>query len=670
MKWNRFGLSTISLRMVSILILASISGHSFADGDLMGMSIEELMQVDVKLVTRKPEKLQDAPAAVYVLSNDDIRRSGATSIPEALRLVPGVQVARIDANKWAISIRGMNGRFSRHLLVQIDGRTVYTPLFSGVMWEAQNVMLEDVDHIEVVRGPGGTMWGANAVNGIINIVTKSAKDTLGSLLSLSAGTEYRYGASARQGVALGDSAWLRVYAKAESFDSGRTLAGADGHDDWKRAQAGFRLDWQPSESDSLTLQGDYYEGDLNQLLYVPNITPLGLRPLSEEPSIEGGNLLLHWDHSFAQDNTFSIQLYYDYVKRKEYSFGDKQDTIDLDIQHSFKLGKRQDITWGGAYRIISDDISGAPMFAFDDLSEHNGYSSLFVQDEIQLIADYLSTAIGTKVEHNPYTGVEWQPGLRLTYTVTDRDTIWAAVSRAVRTPSRAERSMDMTQVFPENFLERGSPLAAGQILHSKKFDSESMIAYELGYRANISSKVSVDVATFINDYDNLRSVEVGGVSSQGIYTAYLDNKLHGTSYGFEVSTHWQVLDWWRLVASWSYARLDITPDASSTDRFGEDDYEDVVPKNQASLFSNMQLPGRIDLDGFLQYVSSLDDGDIPSYTTLDLRIGWQATDHVELSIVGQSLLDRSVQEFDQSTIMMTELTEVERSVYAKMTVQF
>ena len=656
--------------IAAVVLFFCSSVGVIGDNDLLGFSIEELMQIDVTLVSRKAESLQKAPAAVFVITNEDIHRSGVTSVPEALRLVPGVHVARIDANKWAISARGINGRFSRHMLVQIDGRTVYTPLFSGVLWEAQDVMLEDIDRIEVVRGPGGTMWGANAVNGVINIVTKSAKETQGSLLATSVGTEYRYGVAARHGAALGDNAWLRVYAKTDSYDSGRLAGGGNGHDDWTRTQAGFRMDWEPSGGDTLTLQGDYYEGDLGQVIYMPCFTLHGMMPLEEEPSMEGGNILLRWGHKFSEESTFSMQVYYDYIKRDEFAFGNKQDTFDVDIQHGFKLGELQEITWGGGYRVVSDDIRSSEAIVFVDPSQREEYASLFVQDEISVMDELLSVTVGTKVEHNRYTDIECQPNLRMTYSATERSAVWAAVSRAVRTPSRSERTMDMLQIFPENFLAPGSPFIVGRLDHSDSFDSESMIAYEVGYRANILPHVTVDLAAFVNDYDNLRSVEAAGLSPDGVLHATLGNEMKGISHGFEIAGRWQVLDWWRLAASWSYARLDIDLSDSSNDIFGEVCLERNLPENQVSLFSNMQLPGRIEFDGWFRYVDNIDGGLVPAYTTLDLRLGWKASENIELSLVGQGLLDRSIQEFAQSAIIMTELTEVERSVYAKITVRF
>ncbi len=641
-----------------------------ADTNLSDFSIEELMQLDVTLVSRKAKSLQKTSAAVYIITNDDIRHSGVTSVAEALRLAPGVHVARIDANKWAISIRGNNGRFASHVLVQIDGRTVYSQLFAGVYWDAQDVMLEDIEQIEVVRGPGGTMWGANAVNGVINIVTKSARDTQGSLLSTSIGTEYEYGVSARHGAALGENAWLRVYAKSEAYDSSRKTDGSDAYDDWNRTQTGFKMDWEPKASDKVTIQGDYYESDLRQVVYVSSLDPFGITAVAEEPTTEGGNLLARWSHNFSDEHNFALQFYYDHFDRQEFLYGEKQDTIDIDLQHSFALGDHQTLTWGGGYRIIEEDIRSSDSIIFHNTDPRRDLISLFLQDEISLLGDRLHMAAGTKVEHNTWTGVEWQPSVRMTYSTTDRSAVWAAVSHAVKIPANAERIMDMVQVYPSDFFGPGSPPLAGMLIHSDDFKSENIIAYEIGYRANVSSVLSMDIAAFVNEYDDLRTVELTNISPEGFLTAELGNGMRGDSYGVELSSRWQVLDWWRLIATWTYTHMDFDLKGSSDDIFGNEYATQNVPGNIASLFSNMQLPGRVEVDGWVRYVDSIYGGEVPAYTTLDLRLGWNATDNIELSLVGQGLLHRSIQEYGMDNLVMTEVTEMERSIYCRATIRF
>ncbi len=442
------------------LTCSAVSAERSNGVDLTELSIEEVLQLEVTSAAKKPQKLANTAAAIFAITADDIRRSGATSIPEALRMVPGLQVARIDANKWAITSRGFNGRFANKLLVLIDGRSVYTPSFSGVYWEVQDTLLADVDRIEVIRGPGAALWGANAVNGIINIITKHARDTRGSLLTAGAGTEERGFGSLRYGTALSDAAFLRFYAKYFNRDSSVDPEGQDTSDAWEMVRSGLRLDWQLTDHDDLTVQGDVYHGDAAQTLSLPSFLP----PFRERRTVDidwaGGNLLARWQHRFSELSNLTLRAYYDRTDRDEKDIiRETRDTFDLDVQHQFSWGSRQDIIWGLGYRFTDDKFTSSPFITIQPNSRSQHLFSAFVQDDITLIKDRLHVILGSKFEHNDYTGFEIQPTARLLWTPHKRHTVWTSISRAVRTPSRGDNdTLTNQRILPPGTPENPGPL--------------------------------------------------------------------------------------------------------------------------------------------------------------------------------------------------------------------
>ena len=490
------------------------------------MSLEELMDQDVTSVSRQPEPYGQAPAAIVVVTQDQIRRSGASSIPEALRLADNLEVAQKDANDWAISARGFNTALANKLLVLMDGRTVYTPLFSGVIWDVQDYLLEDLDRIEVISGPGGTLWGANAVNGVINITSKSAKDTQGLYVEGGGGTELREFAGVRYGGTLTSNVYFRVYGKYFNWGNEVFPDGSAASDSWQSGQGGFRLDAEGSPADHLTLQGDLYAGNENVAT-------------GDEAKTSGDNVLGRWTHTISDDADFSLQLYYDqthFVDPVTSAFAatgfltDDLRTYDLDFQDRFKLGERNRLVWGLGYRFTHDVTSPAPGLAFvPPVLDQNLYS-VFVQDEIKLF-DKLFFTLGTKVEHNDYTGFEFEPSGRLQFNLTTNQMFWGAVSRAVRSPSRVDRD-EISPDGPVHILIGGS-----------NFVSETVIAYELGYRAQLGQKVSGSISTFYNDYNDVRSVSF---TPGTVIPFFFDNNLEGYTYGLELTANYQVLDWWRL----------------------------------------------------------------------------------------------------------------------------
>ena len=646
---------------------------------LSSMSIEQLMNIKVSILGSS-ETVSQTPAAVSVVTQDDIKRSGARNIPEALRLVPGLDVAQIDSSEWAVSARGFNDQSANKLLVLQDGRSIYTPLFSGVFWDVQDAMMEDIDHIEVVRGPGATVWGANAVNGVINIITKSAEDTQGWLVSGGGGTLERGFADARYGGKIGDNAWYRVYGTYSDHAGADLPDGTEANNSWQMARGGFRVDGNASEQNSFTVQGDGYAGWIRHVLdglYSP--VPPYTESVADDWQVHGADLLGRWTHTFSDTSDLKVQAYYDYTGRKAAIFDEERHTFDLSLQHEFALGGRNKAVWGLGYRVTTDTEQNNPNISFNpDTQTENLYSG-FVQDEIALVKDRLSLTPGIKLEHNDYTGFEYEPGARLLWIPwadsslrsLSSQTFWASVSRAVRTPSRIEESFTSTMADPL------FPPLPEVSYGSKDFESEKLMAYEIGYRVQPLEKLSLDLAAFYNEYDDLRNVEVIAgptlLTPTTPLTTVLGNDLYGHTYGVEISATWKVADWWRLQPNYTYLHMSlhahpaglIPPDSNPT----VSQIEGSNPQNQFSIHSSMDLPQGVTFDTALRYVDNLPYFNIASYFELDARLGWRINKHWELAIVGQNLLHDHHAEF-ASTEVMTQATETPRSVYGTITWRF
>ncbi len=657
----------MSLLVLAVLLCFSTPGEA-EELDLTGMSIEALMDVKVTSVSKKAQHLSDSAAAIFVITNDDLRRSAVTNIPDALRMVPGVNVARIDSNKWAVNSRGSTSRFSNKLLVLIDGRSVYTPSFSGVFWEVQDVMLEDVDRIEVIRGPGATLWGANAVNGVINIITKSAADTQGGLVSLGGGTFEKAFAAARYGADLGENTHGRLYAKGFERDEFQYLDGTDAGDDWGMRQGGFRIDSELTAGDSLTVQGDIYQGEINQQFYLPSLEMPYTSTVPDSADVSGGNLLARWQRIFSSTSELTLQAYYDRTDRQEAYVGQERDSYDLDLQHHFRAGDRHDFIWGVRYHGTRDEFNNTSIINMDPASRSDDLFSAFLQDEITMVKERLWLTLGSKLEHNDYTGVEVQPSARLFWAVNSDHKLWAAVSRAVRTPSRVETDGQVVNAVipPTSFM----PPVALTVTGNSNFDSECMTAYEMGYRFIPSQTISLDLAAFYNDYENLRIFEEGTPVFEGTHIVQpmvFTNDYSTQTYGAELAVAWQASEWLKLDLAYSYL-----------ESYLEDSLQlGKAPKHQASMRSAIKLREDLDLDIWLRYV---DDATavysnsqnffyaIDDYVTFDMRLAWRPIPSLELSVAGQNLLNSSHLEFVQEAYAAP--TEVQSSVYGKITYRF
>jgi len=598
---------------------------------LKHLTLDQLMNIEVMSVSRRPERLSEAPSAIQVITQEDIRQSGATSLPEALRLASNLQVAQVDARQWAISARGFNGTTANKLQVLIDGRALYTPLFSGVFWDAQDVVLSDVDRIEVISGPGATLWGANAVNGVINIITKDAKDSEGFTLVGGGGTALRGYGTARYGGTLGSRANYRIYGKGFGRDPTVLPNGQDALDHWRMGQGGFRVDWDASTGSRLTVQGDLYDARIGQ-------------QTAGDIAISGQNVMAKWAHTVSPNSDFAAQIYYDRTHRNmPGTFGENLEVYDLDLQHHVVLGARHNAVWGAGFRMFRDRVTNTPGFAFLPPIVTRKWFTAFVQDEIALVPDRLHLTLGTKAEHNEYTGFEIQPSGRVSWTRSSSTSLWAAVSRAVRTPSRIDRELFVPAQPP--YVLAGGP----------NFNSEEELAYELGYRHQHGPWL-FSLASFYSHYHGLRSLEQTNPPQPT--PRVISNGQDGESYGAELSGTYRVSDRWRLRGGYTELRVHIWPNPGSTDTT-RGATENHTPDRQLFLHSSLDLPGNLRLDGALRYLGTITNQQLPAYTELNARVSWQPIAALDLSIVGQNLLHKQHAEFGTPTARR----QIERGIY-------
>ncbi len=669
---RRFRLKRRFIKQLFYLAAATLvaSGGSALsrEMDLTGLSIEELMGIQVTSVSKKVRNLSDSAAAIFVITSDDLSHSGVTSIAGALRMVPGLNVARIDANKWAVNSRGATSRFSDKLLVLMDGRSVYTPSFSGVYWEIQDTLLEDIERIEVIRGPGATLWGANAVNGVINIITKPSADTLGGLVSLGGGNRERTFANARYGFTLGEGTYGRFYTKAFEKDEFVFETGGDANDDWNMVRSGFRMDSNATHGNNFTVQGDIYAGDIDQQIELASLSFPYSRTVDDDTELSGGNLLGRWQHILSSASSFTLQVYYDRTHRKEAFADEKRDSFDLDFQHGLTLGKRHDLLWGARYHTTRDNFSQTVAAEMFPETRRDDLFSLFLQDEIMITDNQVWLTLGSKFEHNDYTGFEVQPSARILFTPHPDHKLWAAISRAVRTPSRMERNARVVnRVFPmpPNMI----PVEV-TLVGNPDFDSEELMAYEIGYRFLWFRDLSMDLSGFYNDYDNLRIITQGAMITNPDSLElpnYFTNASSARTYGGELALAWQATKCLKLNLAYGFLNSDMD----------EEKQAGLEPRHQVSLRTTIKLRHDLDLDLWLRHVDKVTviHLDSPSglyqvddYTTLDLRLAWRPVQAMEISVVGQNLLDNSHMEFIQEDF--TSPTEVKSGVYGKITCRF
>jgi iron complex outermembrane receptor protein len=641
--------------------------------DLSKLSVEDLMNVEVTSVSKKEQKVSQTAAAIFVITQDDIHHSGANHIPDLLRMVPGVNVAQSNSNIWAISIRGFNGEFSDKLLVMVDGRSVYLPSFSGVFWDVLDVPLEDIARIEVIRGPGGTTWGANAVDGVINIITKNASDSHGGMVVAGGGNLDQGFGTAQYGGALGQSTDYRVFAKYFNQVHQTNQAGRDGGDGWDALRGGFRTDSKLSPNDDVMVQGDMYTarvGSLNN--YVESFASPVPRLKFLSVNASGGDVQSDWHHRFSQRSDTNLQVSYDSYDRHEV-VSELRHTWSADFQHHFAWGSRQDVVWGVGYRYSTSKTDGSQFFSLDPANLNTQLFSSFIQDEIALIPARLSLTVGAKLEHNYFTGFGVMPSARVAWTLDDHQMIWAAISRAIRTPASAPTS---EQVDQGGFLEpNGTPVII-RAVGNPNFQDEALIAYEAGYRSQLSTRLSLDIATYYNSYNRLQTEEPGAPFLETspppphlVLPVVAENLMHGETHGVEVSAKWRVAERWTITPAYTFESIHLHLAPTSLDTTSVAAGEGDSPHQWARLDSHVNLPRNFSWDASANFVDRLTALGVPAYTRLDTQLTWRPQEHLSISIVGQNLESDRHLEF-LNTAGTGFSTMIKRSGYVKFTWRF
>lgn len=643
--------------LIGLLLTATCAGSAWADDDLLDLSLEDLMNVEVTSVSKKAESKQQAAAAITVITQEDIRRGGFTSVPEALRVVPGLQVARIDASRWAISIRGYRQEFSNKLLVMIDGRSIYTPLFGGVVWAEQNFAVEDIDRIEVIRGPGGTIWGANAVNGVINIISKRAADTQGIRAHAFGGTQ-ESGVAARYGGRIGESTDYRFSAKGEKIEDFDFDQNYNGNDEWGQLRLGGRMDTKLDERRETTVLWDYFDLDFTRGAGVPDVNPpfpiVGFN--EQHGRSRGGDVQLQYRHAFEGGSRLSAAAYYDVVARRTI-LGEESHTANFSLQHEIRLAPWLDVVYGAEYRYWTthtEDPAAGVEFDPNDDDFHLGDG--FVQFEVPLLDDRLKLIGGTKLGGNSWSGFQYQPSARAVYEPVAGHTVWAAVSRAVRIPSFTDR--DLT----------GS-LTGLAIRGDRDVRSEELLSYELGYRFYRLDWMTAELSLFWSEYSD---VSILVFTPEFPPAAQFQSAGQASVRGGEIELTFLPVSWLRVIGSYSfldqYERLPNSALATAP-------LEKSDPRHQFVIRSVLDMPSDFELDAALYFVDGLEgitpvlqSDNVRQYLRFDLRLGWRPLDWLELALVGQNLLDPRHAEFYD--VLGNQSTQVPRSGYAKVVVDF
>jgi iron complex outermembrane receptor protein len=657
-----------------LLLLASALCNSPAKAqeppkDLGSTSIEDLMNIEVTSVSRKEQKLSHIASAVFVITAEDIQRSGALNIPDVLRMVPGMDVAQRNGNAWAISARGLNQAFGNELLVLVDGRNVYSPTFGGVFWDVLDMPLENIERIEVIRGPGGSTWGANAVNGVVNVITKTAAKTPGALVVAGAGNLDQGFATSQYGASVGKNVDYRVFTKFSNQTNMADLHGPDGGDGWHILRGGFRLDSRISSKDTLVTDGDIYAGrEADPTLVLPSVTAPGEVKTFTQANLSGGHLGADWTHIYSPRSESTLSFTYETYERGDV-LGEERHTFYLDFQHHIALGSRHDFVWGLGYRYSASDSHGGLTVSLDppDLNAH--LFSAFVQDEITLVPTKLALTLGTKLEHNNYSGFALMPSARVSYAIDSRRSLWAAVSRAVRTPAETDAAL---RVNFAGFPGPGGVPALAALIGNPFLKNEELLAYELGFRTSISDRISMDVAAFYNLYDHQVTTEPVTPFFEGspfpphlVIPVTSRNFGHGETHGVEIGVNWKITDRWSLSPGYAFERIHMHTNPLSQDADTSAQTEGSDPHVKAQLRSHFSITPNVGWDVSAYYVDRLIALRVPSYTRLDSGLTWHAGERWALTVVGQNLLKEHHLEFASTSSLLPTL--IKRGAYVKLT---
>jgi iron complex outermembrane receptor protein len=671
-KWNSLLTNLAGAIIIPFLALTAWSQQNSTD--LTQQSLEDLMNINVTSASRREQKVSEVAAAMFVITEQDIRRSGATNIPDLLRMVPGLDVAQINASTWAISARGFNHQKADKLLVLIDGRSVLTMIYGGVFWDTQDVPLEDIDRIEVIRGPGATMWGSNAVNGVINIITKTAGSTTGALVSASAGFQDRVFGTTQYGSKIGRNAAYRVYTKYLDEEHLPDLTLQNGMDGWHQFRSGFRLDQKLSQADSLMAEGEIHAGKEGAVIqHIYSIDPPVSANANRVARVSGGHILARWDHVYSTRSDTTFQVYFDKYNRAGPEVGEAAENFDVEYQQHLALGARHDLIWGAGYRRTSDDTAATIDLGFDPADRVTYLFNSFFQDEVMLRPDRLRLTFGTKVEHNTFGGFHVQPSARIAWTPSGKQTLWASASSVSGTPDRRNTDCDINLTV---FMGPDGIPIVPTLLGNPHEKSEGLVAIEGGYRGQPSKRFSIDIATFWNEYRDLPSMEYGTPVPATVLAPKYDvlpirwaNKIHGMSDGGELSANWRVSEFWTLSPSYELLQLHLHTDPTSLDTTTVSNTEGSNPRHQAQMRSHVSLSRSLTWDANAYFVGPLPAQPTPSYTRLDSQITWGVGEWLQLSLVGQNLLkDHHVESNDGFTTVNS--SEMKRTAHAKITWRF
>jgi len=665
-------------RLIKFLVLLMLVTTTIKPGgqqikDLSQDSLEDLMNIRVTSVAKTEQMLSRTASAVFVITPEDIRRSGATNIPDLLRMVPGVDVAQINANTWAISARGLNDRFSNELLVLLDGRNVYSPTFGGVFWDVLDIPLEDIERIEVIRGTGATIWGANAVNGVINIITRKAAETHGGMVLAGGGNLDQGFGTVQYGGGLGKNTDYRIFTKYFNQDQMPGLNGADGADGWHLLRGGFRTDSTLSAKDTLMVQGDLYTGEESSpASLLPSVTSPGRQDIDLAVPLSGGFLQSVWNHAYSARSDTTLQISLDRYKRDD-ELREERKTFNVDFQHHFSWGTRQEVIWGAHYSNTDSDTHGDLSFSLSPPDVNMQLFSLFIQDEIALVPDKLYLTIGTRLDHNYYTGSNVLPSGRVAWTPSARRMFWAAVSQANRTPAETDTA---SRINFGGFTGPGGVPTLAALVGNPHFDDEVSTDYEVGYRTALLKHFSIDLAAYYLDYSHQETTEpttpffeTTPAPPHLVVPVTYENLMHGEAHGFEGAVNWKATGRWTLSPGYAFEQIHMHLNPTSKDTGSVLAAEGSTPVDSAQLRSHLDLTRGLAWDASAYFVDRLRTGEVPSYTRVDTGLTWNWTEHLSSSVVGQNLAkDRHLEFVDDSGSVRSTL--IKRSAYVKVTWRF